>query len=190
MTSSATESATSRLREEHVHILEVADALATLVGAADEGRWDLDAFADCVTFIRLFADACHHGKEEDLLFPELEKSGLPRNQGPIAVMLQEHQQGRALARHMAGALDGARGGDVQARAMLRNAAAGYVNLIRGHIAKEDHVLFAMADQAVQGPACRSLCAAYGVVCARRFEGHSKEQLQELGERIRDRALRV
>jgi hemerythrin-like domain-containing protein len=67
---------------------------------------------------------------------------------------------------------------------------GYVNLIRGHIQKEDHVLFQMADQAVRGPSCRSLCTAYGAVCARRFEGHTKEQLQELGTRIRERALRA
>lgn len=185
-----TETATSRLREEHEHILEVADALAALVKAAGDGRWDFDAFADCVTFIRLFADACHHGKEEDLLFPELEQLGMPRQQGPIAVMLHEHQQGRAFARHMADALDGARAGDAQARATLRNAAAGYVNLIRNHIHKEDNVLFQMADQAVRGATCTSLCAAYGAVCARRFEGHSKEQLQELGRRIRERALRI
>jgi hemerythrin-like domain-containing protein len=182
------ETATSRLREEHEHILEVAGALATLVSAAEAARWDIEAFADCVTFIRLFADACHHGKEEDLLFPALEQAGMPHDQGPIAVMLHEHQQGRAYARHMAGALDGARAGDPQARATLRNAAVAYVNLIRGHIAKEDNVLFEMADQAVRGPTCRSLCTAYGAVCARRFEGHTKEQLQELGERIRARAL--
>jgi hemerythrin-like domain-containing protein len=188
MSNPVQETATSRLREEHVHILEVTAALAALVDAAEAGRWDIDAFADCVTFIRLFADACHHGKEEDLLFPALEEVGLPHGQGPIAVMLAEHQQGRVYARHMAGALDGARAGDPQARATLRNAATGYVNLIRGHIVKEDNVLFAMADQAVRGPTCRSLCAAYGAVCARRFEGHTKEQLQQLGERIRARAL--
>lgn len=188
MTDTAAETATSRLREEHTRILEVANALAVLVRAAEEGRWDVDAFADCVTFIRLFADACHHGKEEDLLFPELEAAGMPRDQGPIAVMLHEHQQGRALARYMAGALDGARAGDPEAQATLRNAAMGYVNLIRGHIQKEDHVLFEMADQAVRGPTCRSLCTAYRAVCARRFEGHTKEQLQELGVRISERAL--
>lgn len=188
MSNAAQETATSRLREEHEHILGIADALATLVDAADAGRWDVDAFADCVTFIRLFADACHHGKEEDLLFPALGDVGLPRDQGPIAVMLAEHQQGRQYARHMAGALDGARAGDPQARATLRNAAMAYVNLIRNHIAKENNVLFSMADQAVRGQACRSLCAAYGAVCARHFDGHTKEQLQQLGERIRARAL--
>lgn len=190
MPDAAPETATSRLRDEHQHILEVANALAVLVRAAKEDRWDFDAFADCVTFIRLFADACHHGKEEDLLFPELEAAGMPRDQGPIAVMLYEHQQGRAFARSMADALDGARQGDAEARATLLNAAMGYVNLIRAHIQKEDHILFQMADQAVRGPACKSLCAAYGAVCARHFEGHTKEQLQELGVRIRERALHV
>src|SRR3990170_8726435 len=111
MSNPVQETATSRLREEHEHILEIAAALATLIDAADAGRWDVDAFADCVTFIRLFADACHHGKEENLLFPELEKGGMPRDQGPIAVMLSEHQQGRAYARHMAESLDSARRGD-------------------------------------------------------------------------------
>jgi hemerythrin-like domain-containing protein len=186
MTDATSETATSRLRDEHRQILAVAEAMTSLVAAADAGQWDVDAFADCVTFIRLFTDACHHGKEEDLLFPELEKGGLPHDQGPIAVMLHEHEQGRAYARHMAHSLDGARAGDEKARATLRNAAAGYVHLIRGHILKEDNVLFEMADQMVQGAACRSLCGAYGAVCARRFEGHSKAELEALAARITSR----
>lgn len=187
MTNPASETATSRLRDEHQHILAVAEAMQGLIADADAGRWNVNAFADCVTFIRLFADACHHGKEEDLLFPEMEKGGMPRHQGPIAVMLHEHQQGRAYARHMAASLDAARGGDAQARATLRNAAAGYVNLIRGHIMKEDNVLFQMADQMVSGAPCRSLCTAYDAVCARRFEGHTKAELEALAARITGRA---
>jgi hemerythrin-like domain-containing protein len=184
----STETATARLREEHQVILGVAEAMQHLVEATARGQWDFDAFADCVTFIRLFADACHHGKEEDLLFPELEKGGMPRHQGPIAVMLHEHQQGRAFARRMADALDAARNGDEQARATLRNAASGYVDLIRGHIMKEDNVLFQMADQMVQGADCRALCGAYGVVCAQRFEGHTKDALERLAADIRKRIL--
>jgi len=107
--SPATETATSRLREEHQLILQVADAMQALLaeGEGPEGL-DFDTIGDCVTFIRLFADACHHGKEEDLLFPELEAAGLPRNQGPIAVMLYEHQQGRALTRRLLVPLSGRR----------------------------------------------------------------------------------
>jgi hemerythrin-like domain-containing protein len=169
MMSPAAETATSRLRDEHQLILQVADAMQALLASA-EGP-----------------DACHHGKEEDLLFPELEAAGLPRNQGPIAVMLYEHQQGRAFAQQMADALAPARQGDEPALAALQKAARGYIDLIRGHILKEDRILFEMADQAVRGSACERLCGGYGAVCARRFEGHSKEELQALAANIRERA---
>jgi hemerythrin-like domain-containing protein len=188
MMSPAAETATSRLRDEHQLILQVADAMQALLASAEgPDGLDLEAIGDCVTFIRLFADACHHGKEEDLLFPELEAAGLPRNQGPIAVMLYEHQQGRAFAQQMADALAPARQGDEPALAALQKAARGYIDLIRGHILKEDRILFEMADQAVRGSACERLCGGYGAVCARRFEGHSKEELQALAANIRERA---
>ncbi len=187
MSQQAGETATSRLREEHRLILQVADAMQVLLTEAAAGNWDFEALEDCITFIRLFADACHHGKEEDLLFPELEKAGMPRDRGPIAVMLEEHRIGRQYARYMAEALEPARAGDTDARARLANAARGYVELIRGHILKEDNVLFNLADQVVRGSSCRPLCAAYGAVCARRFEGHSKEELAALAASITERA---
>ncbi|MEE8362417.1 MAG: hemerythrin domain-containing protein, partial [Gemmatimonadales bacterium] len=125
------ETATSRLRAEHQLILQVTEVLETLVARSESGDTDFDALADCIAFIRLFADACHHGKEENLLFPALEARGMPHDQGPIAVMLFEHQQGRAFAKVMAGAIDEARAGDEEALTKLRNAATGYVHLIRG-----------------------------------------------------------
>jgi len=63
---------TAVLRDEHVLILEVADTLERMLAdEADGVPLDFDAVDRCITFFRLFADACHHGKEEDLLFPEL-----------------------------------------------------------------------------------------------------------------------
>ena len=174
------ESATARLREEHVWILRVADVLERLVGASEAGAaTDYDAVEDCVTFVRLFADACHHGKEEDLLFPALEEQGMPHDAGPIAVMLDEHRRGREHARRMREALEPARAGDEAALRRLRGAARDWVELIRGHILKEDGVLFEMADEMVQGPACRALCHRYDEVCARHFEGRSRARLEAL-----------
>lgn len=181
-----TETPTAVLREEHRVILDVVGVLADLLdrGVAT-GTWDFDALDDCVRFFRLFTDACHHGKEEDLLFPELVTRGLPDDAGPIAVMLEEHRRGRALVGRMAEALEGARRGDPEKREALRRAGEEYIDLLRGHILKEDDVLFEMADQLVEGAACRELCRAYGVVCRGHFEGRSKEELERLaGELVR------
>jgi hemerythrin-like domain-containing protein len=101
-------------------------------------------------------------------------------------MLQEHAMGRTLVGHMKNALPKARGGDGEARKILVNSGRGYIQLIRAHILKEDNVLFNFADQTVTGAACEKLCQAYGVVCQRRFEGHSKEELEALAEGLAER----
>ena len=177
-------SPTGLLREEHRLILRVVDALDATLSATPPGRsLDLDLVDDCVTFFRLFTDACHHGKEEDLLFEELVREGFPREQGPVAVMLEEHRMGRALVRRMEAGAEAARGGDAAARPGLRSAAADYVRLLRQHIAKEDGVLFEMADGRIGEERCARLCDAYADVCARRFEGLRHADLLALAERI-------
>jgi len=179
----APNTATAGLREEHQWILKVTGVLEAILDREPDESLELNAIEDCVRFIRLFADACHHGQEEDLLFPELQARGMPRETGPLAVMLREHEMGRSFARQMVKALPGAREGEGEARQILVNAARGYIRLIRGHINKEDNVLFNMADQAVVGSACDKLCAAYGVVCQRRFEGMTKEDLEGLAREL-------
>ncbi len=142
----------------------------TLRKADSASDLDFDVVERCISCFRLFADACHHGKEEDLLFPELIEHGMPGDAGPIAVMLSEHQQGRLSVRGMAEAIGGARSGDENAVSALQNHADDYIDLIRAHIGKENNILFNMADEMVLGDACRVLCDRYDVVCERRFEG--------------------
>jgi hemerythrin-like domain-containing protein len=61
-----------------------------------------------------------------------------------------------------------------------------VELLRAHIYKEDNVLFNMADFMVEKPACQKLCAQYDVVCARHFEGSTKEELETLAGNLLNR----
>jgi len=173
---------TQVLRDEHQQILQVAGALESEL-RRDRTHVDFDRIAKCIRFIRLFADACHHGKEEDLLFTALEGEGLPRDSGPIAVMLHEHALGRQFASTMALSIDAARSGDADAWGRLAKAGDDYVELIRAHILKEDNVLFDMADQLVTGSRCAQLCAEYDATSSRDFEGCSKAQLEELGREI-------
>ncbi len=172
------------LRQEHVLILKVAHALEGHLAATDGGTpVNYDLIDKSVAFFRLFADACHHGKEEDLLFPTMVDNGMPGDEGPIAMMLYEHGLGRAFVARMAAAAPDARGGDSAANAELREAANGYIELIVAHIGKEDNILFNIADGMIVGPECKDLCAQYDEVCARRFEGQTKEQLEYLGDAI-------
>jgi hemerythrin-like domain-containing protein len=139
--------ATTALREEHKHILAMIACLRAACAAAEnDGRFDVEAFQVGLEFIRHYADAWHHAKEEEHLFPALEAAGMPRHGGPIAVMLHEHVQGRSYARKIAENLEAAAEGDDAARTMVQRYAAAYADLLTGHIQKENGILFNMADQ--------------------------------------------
>jgi hemerythrin-like domain-containing protein len=54
-----------------------------------------------VDFIRVYADKCHHGKEENILFRELNKKHLSDEHKRIMEeLVQEHQQGRKIVSEM------------------------------------------------------------------------------------------
>jgi hemerythrin-like domain-containing protein len=178
------ETATARLREEHQLILQVVGVLERMVAAADSsGEVDFVTFDRLISFLRLYVDLFHHGQEEGLLFPELGNQGLPQDGGPVAVMLYEHGQGRALIRAMVDSFDDARRGDPAAQAGLLGAARGYVELLRSHIGKEDQILFGMADQLITGTDLTHLCGAYDTVADGVFEGSTRRDLLLIAGRL-------
>lgn len=101
--------------------------------------------AKITEFIRGFADRCHHAKEEGLLFPAMEKAGIPREGGPIGVMFHEHKAGRDYVRKMTDAAAKCSAGDPQGGSEFAAHARGYIDLLQRHIDKEDNVLYRMAD---------------------------------------------
>lgn len=136
---------TEILGEEHRVIEQMLDCLEKLAeDAVAKSRLDVQGAADAVEFFQVFADRCHHGKEEELLFPLLEKRGFSREGGPTAVMRSEHETGRAQVRAMGEAVEAARRNDSSAAPRFVRDARAYVWHLREHIQKEDHCLFPMA----------------------------------------------
>ena len=121
------------LMDEHRIIEKV---LTALTSAADQ-EVSLEFYEKVVDFIANFADKCHHGKEEERLFPVLEEKGIPREAGPIGCMCDEHEIGRGHVQRMQEFIKGA---DLVG---LRRESLNYVGLLRSHIQKEDNVLFPM-----------------------------------------------
>lgn len=184
MSNGQSESPVNVLRAEHQIILRVVRVLARLMDRFEQaGEFAEASLAKCVEFIRLFADACHHGKEEDLLFPVLESRGIPREGGPIGVMLYEHQVARGLTKDMAGALTDARTGDAAARTRFCQAARKYADLLTNHIFKEDNVLFNMGDRMMNPEDHSTLTTRFCAVNCRAFEGRRREELQQIADEL-------
>lgn len=135
--------ATDVLKEEHQTIkrmLHILDAMCKKLSKNE--IVPKEHLKNVVAFIQIFADKCHHGKEEDLLFPAMEKAGISRQGGPIGVMLQEHDLGRAHVQGMQKALE-----KEEFNSFIESA-TGYIELLEAHIEKEDYILYMMADMAL------------------------------------------
>ncbi len=136
--------ATNDLRKEHEVILHALDLLdQALQSNTKDDQLKLQFGNELVNFLKTFADKCHHGKEENHLFTALVDKGFPSDSGPIGVMLQEHKQGREYIALMKKSLDSNDLPGFSANAAL------YRDLLRNHIAKENNILFMLADKALE-----------------------------------------
>ena len=141
-------------------------ALEALVTDPAHAEEPVETFREVVAFLRDYADEFHHAKEEDLLFPAMEKAGVPP-QGPTNVMRMEHEEGRAFVSRMAALSDAA---DPEFdRKRFVEPALGFVNLLRAHIGKEDHILYPMAERFIRESDFAQLGLAYEEANARKFE---------------------
>lgn len=117
----------------------------TVLLAAGRCR-DWQFYLDAIDFIRNYADRFHHAKEEDILFAELVKNGMPEKRSPIEAMLIEHDQGRAHVRAIEMAARKALAGKPDQAAIIAEHAIGYAALLRGHIEKEDTILYPLSER--------------------------------------------
>jgi hemerythrin-like domain-containing protein len=142
------------LRAEHILVLRVIKILEALRPRITRGDvppaedWD-----DIVTFLRVFVDRCHHGKEERVLFPALMQAADDSTRALIQELLVEHVEGRRLVAALATAAgtEPVLPGDPKGErtfdpAAAEAAIAAYVSLIRPHIVHEEKRLFPSADR--------------------------------------------
>ncbi|MBZ5535222.1 MAG: hemerythrin domain-containing protein [Acidobacteriia bacterium] len=131
--------ATEELRQEHQSVLQLLNEMNRVLGSADTSdavAWK-PFFENALEFFKRDV-ATHFKKEEDALFPALEKY-VGRESGPIAVMLNEHQQHNSLLKELRESV--AASDLTRVRSVWEN----FNPQLTMHIVKEDSVLFPMAE---------------------------------------------
>jgi hemerythrin-like domain-containing protein len=175
------EKAIEVLMSEHRLIEEVLGSLETYAIDVRAGAPALgDVIGDYARFLGGFADACHHGKEEDILFRRMIERGFPREAGPLAVMYHEHEAGRSHVRALSEIA--ASPGPADSRLLLDHAEA-YVPLLRQHILKEDRILYPMALEFLTAPELDAMNGEFETFEARMHADGSYDRLRALAETL-------
>lgn len=131
------------LMTEH-RLIERMATLLSREAVAERGVERIDAvFIDnAVDLFRTYADRTHHGKEEGILFRDLEKKDLPDEQHRVMhELVYEHRQARELVASLLEAKDAYMGGGARALEEVRSLIDELVGFYAAHIAKEDKQFF-------------------------------------------------
>ncbi len=151
------------LRKEHELMLELAGQLkqtaTTLAQTGPDSADSLEARARALA-AELKAGETHYFREENCLFPALERRGIA---DPPAVMWMEHDQVRETKKRIFGALG--EGGPISqaARGELVAAAESLASLLASHFLKEDRILFTMATHVIENSEWAPMLRQFGEI---------------------------
>lgn len=163
---------TEQLKNEHQAIKLMLEIISRKV--------DKEDVPDILEFFAVFVDKCHHGKEEDLLFPAMVEAGVPRDGGPISVMLDEHNLGRSYVKEVRGA---------NTQEEFAAAAKEEVILLTEHIEKEDNILYPIADMHLSKEKQEELLEQFKKVEEEKIGPGKHEEFHELLDRLCQKYLK-
>lgn len=133
-----------------IHEHRLIERVLTLIGSQREsisegGAVDVGLLRTALDFVRSYADECHHGKEEVILFKVLsEKDMSPELARMMDGLVEDHRHGRELVGRWSDSLDRFEAGDKSALSAMTEAFEGLAELYPRHIYTEDHEFFVPA----------------------------------------------
>lgn len=157
-----------RLMERHLRAME------------EEGGID-ERFIDvAVDFIRTYADRCHHGKEEDILFRDLAKKPLSdAHRRQMADLVAEHVYARKTVGRMLAAVQGCLAGDRESFTQVIECLRDLVAFYPGHIRKEDREFFPAAMGYLDAPEQAAMLEEFREFDRRMIHDHYRQVVQDL-----------
>ncbi|MBI4303858.1 MAG: hemerythrin domain-containing protein [Chloroflexi bacterium] len=141
---------TEILKKEHQDVLQKLDAMEEVIDHLDQKEKISAKLRDLTSFFNTDFWV-HFAKEEEALFPEIERF-IPRDAGPLGVMLAEHDDLRKtnteVQKAVASYLNHADSDET--RKTIGKFGTHFIGVLRDHIYKEDNILFHMADMHLDG----------------------------------------
>jgi len=133
---------------EHRLIEKMFDVVRKEIKQIEERQQADPIFIDTtVDFIRMYADRTHHGKEEDILFRDLEKKNMAEQDKKVMQeLIDEHVYGRKTVKELVEAKENYLQGRPGALEIILEKFNALVNFYPEHIEKEDKVFFPSTER--------------------------------------------
>lgn len=168
------------LREHH-NILLVVEALEKDAHGLKNGQaFNVEFYLKFIDFQRNYVDKFHHVKEEEILFPFLEKNESTADKQEIILLVHQHLLTRAHVENIEKALE------VNDYRIIAANAVDYCNMIREHIEREDKLYFPLVEKLLSDDAKKSIMLRFEANEAA-FPVDTAEKYVSLANKLRELA---
>ena len=134
------------LREDHGRIMKLFAAWQKMLGKLEQPKQSRqEAFAECINLVETFIDKCHHGKEDEILFPAMESSKRPEVTSLIEDLRSEHKTGRSMLEAIKLEFKAFPQPNGSAEKLIQ-LCEGYIDLFRKHIRRENAKLLPLLEK--------------------------------------------
>ena len=138
---------TRELKNDHRVIQQVVAGMSAVAELLNSGKQvDPSVLADLVQFLRVFADHCHHEKEEQHLFPLLATKANVSTRRELESLEREHRLAKQLVGQLAKVAAVYVDNPAAVRYRVIDLLQQLAELYPAHIWKEDFLLFPLAQQ--------------------------------------------
>ncbi len=167
---------------DHEMIERAMDVLKRELEKLPDNNQDKFAIQRSIDFLLEFGDGIHNKKEEDFLFPLMIKRGIPED-GPIRVMLTEHEAERDLLQQLLSEAPELSSASSEDRAFFRQRGVEYLEIRAGHIWKENDVLFKMGKQVISEEEDKDLVNEFELICISAYGENADDKFRQMLDEV-------
>src|ERR1035437_328611 len=139
---------TDNLMIEHREISELLNIMSVIAdNIKSKDVFYPNDIEEIIDYLIILLDKSHHGKEEEVFYPELILSGIPKEKAPLSIINYEHILAKRYLNEISSCVVNCKIGNDFSGELLADSLINYVVLIQNHIKREEEIVFPLANEA-------------------------------------------
>jgi len=145
--SNKTMTPTENLIKEHQEInelLEIMSKIAAKIKSKDV--FYPNDVEEIIDYLIIIIDKSHHGKEDEVFYPELISTGISKEAEPLSLINYEHTLAKRYLKEISSCVVNCKIGNDFSGELLADSLTNYVVVIQNHIKREEEFVFPIANE--------------------------------------------
>jgi len=178
---------TENLINEHKKINELLDIMSKIaLKIKSKDVFYPNDVEEVVKYLINIIENSHHGKEDDVFYPELISSGIPKETAPLSIINYEHLISVNYLKDISSCVVNCKIGNDFSGELLADSLTNYVIAIKNHIQREEEIVFPIANEVFSIEKQNDILQRFEIIEQKYISNSFNDQFDELLNKIKNK----